>query len=147
MDGDKASEVLIWSVQPWRKAPQKLIVLVGFAVLCAGFGILIFRNVLFGVAGFAIILGSTAEFWMGTSFRLDAKGATSRTGLSVTSMEWEAVRRVDMGSNLVKLSPLDEASRLDEFRGVRLRVEDMDRDGVLEFVKGRLNEDVRFVEV
>lgn len=136
-----------WSVKPWKQAPHKLVTIVGFAIFAGIFGGYFLRSPLLAVAGFAIILGSTAEFWLGSSYRIDEKGATSRTFTSLSAMEWAEVQRVIVGPDYVKLSPLAEAGRLDPFRGILLKTDAENREQVLEAIKARCREDVRFLEV
>lgn len=141
------SEVLVWSVQPWRKSPSRVLIILGFAVLGFVGGALALKNLLLGVAGFAIIVGSTAEYWLGTHFRVDPKGVSSRTGPSLTSMEWAEIKRVIVSEEFVKVSPLEVDSRLSAFRGVRLSVTPEQRNEVLAAVQRNVNQDVRFLEV
>jgi hypothetical protein len=97
-------------------------------------GWVVFRSPALGFAGFAIILGSTAEFWLGTTFAIDAKGARSRTGFSLTEIEWENVKRVIPENGGIRLSPLERAGTLDTFRGVFLRFGVDNRDEIEEAV-------------
>lgn len=147
MTGDKEPESLTWSVRPYEQAPAKRYVILGAALLAMVFGITVYGKPLLGVIGFAIILGATMEFWLGTSYRLDAKGATSRTGVSVSSIQWGDVRRVTITKGGVKLSPLEDAtSRLEPFRGVFLKVNEENREQVLESVRKFGGSDVRLLE-
>jgi len=93
------------------------------------------------------VLGSTAEFWLGSRYRVDDKGVEARTGLSVYQMEWGEVRRVIVSDENVKISPLKEAGRLDPFRGVVLKFARHNREEVLRLVRERCAEDVRFLEI
>lgn len=135
-----------WSIKPWREAPHKLAIIFGFAIIAGIFGGLFLRSPVLAGAGFAIILGSTAEFWLGSSYKVDGKGATARTFLSVSSMEWTEVKRVILGSDYVKLSPLAEAGRLDPFRGILLKLDESTKEPVLEIIRARCGDDVRFLE-
>lgn len=81
-----------------------------------------------------MVLGATAEYWMGVTFRLDEKGASSKTGPSVTAMEWKDVRRVLVKGSEIRLSPLESPSTLDAFRGVGLVVRPDNREAVVAFV-------------
>ena len=92
-------------------------------------------NVLLGAAGFAIILASTAEYWLGTKYKLDAKGASARTGVSLTSIEWGDVKRVVTDSEGIKLTPLEKEGRMEAFRGVFLRFGREDRERILNSVR------------
>ena len=139
-------EALTWRSRPADEHPQKLWVIAVVAVVALFLGYALFRNVLLGLLGFAIILGSTAEFWLGSHYRLDEKGVSARVGLSTTSMAWEDVKRVLEEADGVKLSPLAEPGRLDPFRGVKLRFGTELREKVYDSIRRYCSDDVRFLE-
>jgi hypothetical protein len=139
-------DTLSWRVQPTAKSPQKIWVVVLIAVLAFVFGSLVLRNVLLGLAGFAIIFISTGEFWLGEQYKIDNLGASRRVGLSVTSMTWDQVKRVIVGTDSVKLSPLPEAGKMDPFRGVTLRFTSDNREEALGAIRRNLPDDVRLLE-
>ncbi|MFI5385846.1 MAG: hypothetical protein ACHQ50_06965 [Fimbriimonadales bacterium] len=93
-----------------------------------------------------MILAATAEFWLGTVYKLDEEGASSRTGLSVTRIPWKDVRRAVTSEIGIKLSPLEETTRLAAFRGVFLRFGREDRVRIERAVRTLGGNDVRFVE-
>ena len=146
MSGDDASELapekvesLKWRVRLGDGAPQKTVAIFAAGILAFGIGTILFRNPVLGLLGFAIIFGSTAEFWLGSSFSLSQKGATVRTGFSLSAIEWADVKRVVRDSGGIKLSPLEATGAMDAFRGVYLRFgsdnrEDIER-AVLQFGK------------
>ena len=130
---------LVWSVRPFEGQPIKRVVVFAVALLAMAVGWFGFRQPLFGLLGFAMILGSTAEHWLGTAFRLDERGASARTGPSVTAMEWKDVRRVLAKGSEVRLSPLEAPSALDAFRGVGLVVTPENREAVMAFVEAHVH--------
>ncbi len=139
-------ESISWRVRLSDKAPRKLIVIGVSALLALGFGTILL-GALIGGLGFAIILGSTAEFWWGTAYRIDAKGASSRTLASLSSISWEDVKRVVVTGEGIKLSPLAEGtSRMSVFRGVFLRYGLEGRTDVEAAVRRLCKDDVRYVE-
>lgn len=93
----------------------------GFAAVAGYCGAAIFAHPLLGVLGFLVIVASTAEMFVPLKYKLDERGASVRCGISVTALEWSAVKRVVELSDGVCLSPLPKSSRLDAFRGVHLR--------------------------
>jgi len=123
-----------WNVRPSDKAPTKRWVVLAVAILAFALGYLLFRNVVFGLVGFAIILLATAEFWLGISYKVDSKGVSSRVGLSLTSMEWSQVQRAIQTEQGIQLSPLTQGGRMDAFRGVYLRF-GANRESVIEAVR------------
>jgi hypothetical protein len=104
-----------------------------------------FNNVLFGLLAFAIILAATAEFWLGIRYKLDSHGASARCGMSLSSIEWSAVKRAIEGADGIKLSPLDSDSRMDPFRGIYLRY-GTDPEPVKQALRRWLPKHVRFLE-
>jgi hypothetical protein len=115
------------------------------AVFAFVLGLLLFRNVLFGLIGFAIILAATAEFWLGLSYKVDSRGASVRCGLSLSALDWSDVKRAVADNEGIKLSPLAAPSRLDSFRGVFLRY-GAERESVEQAVRRYLPNDVRLLE-
>jgi hypothetical protein len=73
---------------------------------------------------------------------VDQKGASRRCGLSLTSIDWEDVKRVVVQGADVLVSPLEEGGRMDAFRGVVLRTNSENRNVVIAAVKGRVGEGV-----
>ena len=115
------SEAIRWRVRLSDKAPMKVPAIVAVALLAFALGAFVFRNPLLGLLGFAMMFGSTAEYWLGSSYSVDEKCATMRTGLSFSSMEWDEVKRVISDEKGIKLSPLEKDGALDAFRGIYLR--------------------------
>lgn len=147
MTGGENGESISWSVRPYEKAPAKRYVIFAIALVAMAFGVFIYGQPLLGIVGFAIILGSTVDFWVGSSYKVDASGATSRTGLSISSIQWQDVRRVVVGAEEIKVSPLEDGgSRMDAFRGVVLKLNTDNRAQVIDAVKQFGGENVRFLE-
>ena len=139
------AERLEWTVRLADGDDRKRWGVFAAAILAGMAGLTIFRSpVIGGIAAMAILF-STADFWLGTKFVLTETSATSRCGLSVSSMEWSSVRRVIEENDLIILSPLEEESRLSEFRGVRLRIRDEKAEVVRQFIKARCGEHARFL--
>jgi len=124
------SEAIRWSVRPSASDPTKTVVIGAAGILAFGVGAFLFRNPVLGVVGFAIIFGSTAEFWLGTSFSIDEKKATVRTGISVSVIEWTDVKRIVQDAGGIRLSPLEKAGTMDAFRGVYLRYGKENRESI-----------------
>lgn len=123
-----------WTVRLWERDPKKRLAVFMAATGSALLGMAIFHNVIMAVIAFACIAASCAEYVWPLCFKLTEKSAKVRCGISVTEIEWSAVKRVIEGSDGVKLSPLIRSSRLAPFRGVYLRYAD-NRDAVLDYVK------------
>ncbi|CAN5354134.1 hypothetical protein BH11ARM1_BH11ARM1_14660 [soil metagenome] len=128
-------ETISWTVRLSDGEPKK-IAIIGMTALTAGLaGIVLFHQILYGCLGFAIIMATSAEFWMGVKFKLDSTSASKRVGLSLSSIEWADVKRVMVNENAIQLSPLEEASRMDAFRGVVLLTTPENREEILNAVR------------
>lgn len=138
-------ESLAWTVRLSEKTPEKVITIWIVAVLCGLGGVFLLHSIAFGLIGFIAITASTAEYWMGATYRVDAKGAQCRVGFSTTAIEWTNVKRVVVDNNTLKLSPLEKESRSDPFRGVTLRVNESNREAVLSLLRIYCGQDVRFL--
>lgn len=136
------AETLTWTVRLSDERPGRVAMVFGVAVLAFAMGAFVFRQPLLGLLGAAMVLGATADYWLGSRFSLDAKGASARTGPSITAMEWGEVKRVLDRGREVRLSPLERASRLDEFRGVGLLTTADNKERVLAFVRTHVPEGV-----
>jgi len=123
-----------WNVRPSDKDPSKRWGVLAVAIVAFILGYVLFKNLVFGLLGFAIILFTTVEYWLGVSYKLDEKGASARCGASLTSMDWADVKRAMATDEGIKLSPLGNSGRMDAFRGVFLRY-GKERDEVLERVR------------
>ena len=119
-------------------SPRRRAVIFVVALLAFGIGWFGFGKPIFGILGFGMILGSTAEYWLRTDFRLDEKGASARTGPSVTAMPWADVRRILARGSEIRLSPLEASSALDAFRGVGLIVTPDNREEVMAYVRAHV---------
>jgi len=126
----EGGESFRWRVRLSDKAPEKRAGVVVAALFAMVLGWLVFRSPAMGIVGFAIIFGSTAEYWLGATYKVDEKGASARTGFSLVSMEWADVKRVIWEKNGVRLSPLENAGTMDAFRGVFLRYGDGNREDI-----------------
>jgi hypothetical protein len=134
-----------WTVRVWETAPEKRWVVFLVAVGCGALGWAVLQSLLLAALGFSGIMGGTSEYWLPLRYRLDERGASVRCGFSVTSVEWEAVKRVAESDVGVRLSPLEKPTRLAQFRGVFLRYAG-NRDQVLEYVKNLRGEGARLLE-
>lgn len=135
-----------WRVRGSDLAPGKLPVVAVVTALAFAGGLFLAHSLLLGLLGSAMILAATAEFWLGTVFKLDEEGASSRTGLSTSRVLWKDVKRAVVTPVGIKLSPLESSSRLAPFRGIFLRFGKEDRVRIEQAVRRLVGNDVRYVE-
>ncbi|HTQ08442.1 MAG TPA: hypothetical protein VMI31_00075 [Fimbriimonadaceae bacterium] len=147
---DESGEVeevrIAWRSAPGSGQPKKLVAVILATLLAFTIGAIALHTLLLGLAGSVMILAATADFWLGTSYLLDADGASSRTGISYSRILWKDVRRAVVTPIGIKLSPLEDSTRLAPFRGIFLRYGKEDRVRIEETVRRLVDSDVRFVE-
>src|SRR5580704_1332268 len=112
MESERTDSVT-WSVRPLKDRPGRTVAIFAVGLAAGAIGIFLFRNVLLSALGIAMILGSTAEYWLGTSYKLDSRHAQAKVGFSVAAMEWQEVKRVTESGSALKLSPLAAATTAD----------------------------------
>lgn len=140
----KESESIAWKVRLLDHRPLYVYSIFAVALVAGAVGWVVMRSPLLAGLGFAMILGSTVEYWYGARFMLDGNKAQALVGASLSSMGWDQVKRVVVARDSVRLSPLASASTLDTFRGVRLLTTAENRDQVLTFIKGHVTEGVGY---
>ena len=131
VESEAAVEPFEWEVRIGDDQPQKRLIILATALAVGFVGIVLMRQVIFGIFGSLAVLLSTSEMFIPIRYRLDEKGASAKVGMSRTEIEWAQIKRLDDLDQAVKLSPLAERdSRLEPFRGVTLRFSG-NRDAVL----------------
>lgn len=135
---------MTWTLKRSASAPEKLDklkMIYGLSVLVAliyGFAT---RNFVLPIIGLIVIFASTYEFIGGRTFVLNEKAA--RAG--VNEIFWTVVKSVHVRNDEIYLSPFEQESKLDAFRGVKLDVRNVSKESVLEFIRERVGKDVRFL--
>ena len=143
MSEEKNAE-MTWTLKRSAAAPEKLDklkMIYGLAVLAAliyGFAT---RSFVLPVIGLVVIFASTYEFIGGRTFVLNEK--TARAG--VNEIFWTVVKSVHVRNDEIYLSPFEQESKLDAFRGVKLDVRNVSKESVLAFIRERVGENVRFL--
>ena len=123
-------EALVWSVNLGDGQPKRRLVVAWAALFVALFAFAFLRNVVASLVGVAAVFLSTAELFLPVRYKVDADGAQSKCGWSVSEIKWADVCHVVESDEGVKLSPVPEQSRVAPFRGVYLRFSG-NRDAVL----------------
>lgn len=138
IEGKETSEevVLAWRIHRLREEPQKI----GFVALGYGLAFAFWRLAFpYPLALFLPIValtGAMAEYLFPVDYKLTTKGAYCSCGPAIKlELLWSDVRRATRGKEGIYLSTLKIPSRLDSFRGIRLRFSQGNEDAVRETVK------------
>ena len=126
---------LTWRVHRLRESPRGIFLVMAavFAALWIG-NLLALHPITLLIMVVALLL-SLGDFLLPIKYRLTDRGAHADVGLNRLFIAWEDVRRATHGSEGIFLSPFSQPSRLDAFRGVRLRYGADNRDEVLATVR------------
>lgn len=140
---EKKSE-MTWTIrrselEAEKMASLRVIYIAGtlFAVVVA----FVTKSILLPVLCMVVLVASTYEFFSGRKFVLSE--ASAKSGNS--EMMWSAVKSVHIGEDEVYLSPFAQESKLDAFRGVKLNIQNVSKENVLEFIREHVGKDVQFL--
>ncbi len=120
---------------------DKLKMVFAIAAVVAIIFALVTRSIMLPILGLVVLFVSTAEFFLGKKFTLTEESAKS----GANEITWRSVKSVHIGENLIFLSPFEAESKLDAFRGVKLIIQNVSKETVLEYVRNHVGKDVRFL--
>ncbi len=99
------------------------------------------KSVVLSVLCIVVVVGSTFEFISGRKYRLNERSA----GSGANEIYWSDVKSVHVTADEVHLSPFRQESKLDAIRGVKLRIRNVSKESVLEYVRSKVGKDVQFL--
>lgn len=119
MNAPDASE-LAWTAHPARRRPHHVALL--FAVtLFAAYAVLVaLQSFFLCVLAIAILLASTASFWLPTHYQLDREGVRERRWGRRRTRPWADIRRLEIGPQAALISPFARPHALDRMRGMMI---------------------------
>ena len=127
--------VLCWRVHRLRDSPR------GALSVALGYGLAVFLwriitpQPFILIALLTLLTAALSDYLFPVTYRLTTAGAHTDGLISRLYLSWEDVKRATHGADGVFLSPLSRRSRLDEFRGVRLRYGAEDASAVRDTVR------------
>ncbi|MCP4684347.1 MAG: hypothetical protein GY867_02765 [bacterium] len=130
-------ETIAWTCHPVKRKPlvsaavSVLILVVGITVQY------IMQSPLFAVFSMVVVFGALAKFYWPTSYRLSDRRIMVKTTTQTLHKDWKIYRSCYADKNGVLLSPFEEPSRLENFRGLYIMFNN-NRDEVIAFVRARV---------
>ncbi|MDE2127023.1 MAG: hypothetical protein KGJ62_10570 [Armatimonadetes bacterium] len=112
---------LQWRVHLLRQQPRKLVVLAMVLVIGCSCVWLMFSSVLPVLAAAGLLVGSSLDYLLPITYRLDSDGASARTLIADTRLGWGQVRYWRSNAWGIRLSPVLPTNRLSPFRGLYVR--------------------------
>lgn len=131
------ADEIAWSVWPARRRPLAAAIVVAAAVVL---GALIAKGThdrVLAVAAPVAVLLSLSSFLLPTGYRLTKESVEVRSLGVLRVRPWTEMKRYEADANGVFLSPFENRTWLDAYRGLRL-VPGGNRDQVVAFVEARL---------
>jgi hypothetical protein len=120
--GQKETTLLTWRTHRLREDRQCLPLVIGAYVLAIGIWWLFFPVPLALFLPLVALTSALSEFLFPVTYTLTSTGVSVVYGpLHRLHLAWEEIKRAGQGADGVFLSPLTKPSRLDNFRGLRLR--------------------------
>lgn len=134
--------ILAWRIHRLREEPQKIgLVALGYGLAFA-FWRLAFPYPLGLFLPIVALTGAMAEYLFPVDYKLTKTGAFCSCGPAIKlEIAWSDVRRAMVGKEGIYLSTLKIPSRLDSFRGIRLRFSADNEQQVRQSVKALLPQD------
>ena len=104
--------------------------------------VVVTRSFVLPVLCMAVTFLSTSEFFLGRKYSLNDSAAKS----GVNEITWPLVKSVHISEDLIYLSPFEAESKLDAFRGVKLNIQNVSKESVIDYIREHVGKDVRFLE-
>lgn len=101
-------------------------------------------SLLFLAIAVVMLLGSLSGFFLPTEYEFYADKIKVKCFLASLEKEWKNYRSFYIDKNGVLLSPFKEPSRLENFRGIYLRLDRNSeiKDKVIDFIKSKIGNSV-----
>jgi len=132
-------EKIEWESLPARN--KKRLVIAIIAVFFTTLFLYLFAGTYWAIFGFLLLLFVLFPFYTVTRYSLDKEKIVIKKPFYTVSKELRYFRRVEKDRNGVFLSPFKKPSRLDNFRGIYLIMQDDKlKNRVFEFLKKNIEE-------
>ena len=125
---------LSWTSWPALRSPVRASVAVAFVAMMAWTIQSLFSTTYFTVLAVLLVWGQIAGFFLPTRYALTEDRVSVRGLVSRREKSWDEFRSFYVDKEGLLLSPFDERSRLERFRGVSLQFHG-NRDEVVDFVE------------
>ena len=121
---------------------QKLKIILAIGVVLAITFAIATKSIVLPLLGLAMLFASTSEFFLGKKYTL----AETMAKAGPNEISWTSVKSVHVTPDMIYLSPFESESKLDAFRGVKLNIQNVSMENVLDYVRQHVGDNVRFLE-
>lgn len=134
---DTAENTIKWTSHPLVERPITsiaVILFIGFVVFIVR---LLLETWIYAILSLFLIITSLAKYFFPTHYELTPEGIRIESWFSTQQKEWSAFKTFYKSSRGIVLSPFEQPSRLDSYRGIYLLCE-KNLNEVIDFVSQRL---------
>lgn len=134
-----------WKLHPLKANWKISFILIAFLVALCVFIYISFDSFAFLIFSVAFLFGSLSSFFLPTTYIIKENCVIIKSPFRKQSKEWSLFKRCYPDKNGVFLSPFYHQTRLENFRGLYVRLGD-NRDDILNFIKQKIdynNEDTK----
>ena len=125
-----------WISFPFKENKQKgILALIFIFVLSTGVFLLISK--FFGVLTFIVLILSVIPYYSPTYYIIDETGITIKHLGVKREKKWKELKRCYLERNGVFLSPFDIETRLENYRGIYVRVNGSQKEKFVKFIEER----------
>jgi hypothetical protein len=132
---NEAEALVSWRVYRLCESPQGIALIVGGVAALLLLWSRVFPHPFALIFALAALFFSLSDYLLPITYRLTPTGAHADVGLNRLYIAWTDVQRATHGTDGIFLSPFPHASRLDAFRGVRLRYGAEDAESLRQTVR------------
>ncbi len=123
-----------WTSFPFKENKKKgIIVLIFIIVLSAGVFFLISK--FFAFFTLIVLLASVIPYYSPTQYKINENGITIKHLGIKREKKWDELKRCYIEKNGIFLSPFDLTTRLENYRGIYVRINDSFKKDVIKFIK------------
>lgn len=113
--------ILTWKVHLLRDNPKKMLPIIPVPILSILICYAIFHSVFYMMVVAALFIIALSDFLFPIRYEITNRDAASFALFSRSRIEWAAVKKYYIDDSGIKLSPFENRSRLESYRGVYLR--------------------------
>lgn len=113
--------VLSWSVYLVRSDPGKLVIIAPILIASLVICYATFHSLFYMAVVLLLFAAALSDYLLPVRYEMTEEGASARTVFSTSRIRWEAVRKYYVDDSGIKLSPFENPTRLETYRGVYLR--------------------------
>ncbi|MHB1456835.1 MAG: hypothetical protein ACYC0V_07965, partial [Armatimonadota bacterium] len=113
--------ILTWRVHLLRNNPKKLLPVIPVLILSLMICYSMFHSIFYLIVVTMLFIIALADFLFPVRYEITGKSAASLALFSRSRIEWDSVKKYYLDDSGIKLSPFENHTRLEAYRGVYLR--------------------------